>query len=167
MVYTAKNIEKQGNCEDIDICRDCVGPAPAEDEDGMENCYAVKDFLKYYVSEFYPVKGAEQMKSEIYKNGPISCGISSTGSFHKYTGGIYSEPDFESQSLNHEISVVGWGIEDGVEYWIGRNSWGTYWGEQGFFRMQMYKDNLLIETDCAAGIPSWKNVSSEETLINE
>jgi len=45
--------------------------------------------------------------------------------------------------------------EDGQEYWIGRNSWGTYWGDQGFFYLKMYSDNLLVETDCTAGIPSY------------
>lgn len=52
--------------------------------------------------------------------------------------------------------MIGYGVTyTGEEYWIGRNSWGTYWGEAGFFRIQMYSDNLGIETDCTAGIPSF------------
>lgn len=31
--------------------------------------------------------------------------------------------------LNHVIGVVGWGVEDGEAYWVGRNSWGNFWGE--------------------------------------
>jgi len=107
------------------------------------------------------------MKAEIFKNGPISCGISSTGNFHYiYFGGIYSEVIAETATINHEIAVVGWGFDQATqtEYWIGRNSWGNYWGETGFFRMQMYKDNLLIETDCSAGIPSFtKTAPSQES----
>merc|ERR1711957_217942 len=58
--------------------------------------------------------------------------------------------------INHEISVVGYGkTYTGEEYWVGRNSWGTYWGEAGFFRMAMYEDNLGIEKDCLAGIPTY------------
>jgi len=39
-------------------------------------------------------------------------------------------------------------------FWVGRNSWGTYWGINGFFRMKMGGDGLGIETVCTAGIPS-------------
>jgi cathepsin X len=70
------------------------------------------------------------MKAEIYKNGPIGCGIDATDGLEKYMGGIYSERR-SWPSINHEISVLGWGFDDATqtEYWVGRNSWGTYWGE--------------------------------------
>jgi len=98
------------------------------------------------------------MKAEIYANGPISCGIHATDKFEwTYAGGIYSEKTIPI--INHEISVVGYGYDVDLqeEYWIGRNSWGTYWGEMGFFRMKMHGDNLGIELDCVAGTPTYTN----------
>jgi len=64
--------------------------------------------------------------------------------------------------LNHSIAVVGWGVdsETKIAYWIGRNSWGTYWGEHGFFKMIMNGNNLLIETECTAGIPTLTKATS-------
>jgi len=162
MQYTAYNL--QTAVSDIDLCRDCTWPPPPVGESGIEGCWAVPH-KKYYVSEYYSIVGADQMKSDLATYGPISCGIQATDEFDQYKGGIYSQ-HLNTIELNHEISVIGYGkLYTGEEYWIGRNSWGTYWGEAGFFRMQMYTDNLGIETDCTAGMPSYNpnlNTTSSE-----
>ena len=126
------------------------------------------DYKKYYASHYYSLRGADKMKAEIYKNGPISCGVDATDNFENYTGGIYSEK-LRFASLNHEIAVVGWGVDEtsGEEYWIGRNSWGTYWGEYGFFKMKMSPgEDLGITEECMAAIPTFdKPKSEDETFI--
>jgi len=134
--YVALNLQDR-YCEAIDVCRDCSWPPPAEGDDSLDGCYAVKPAHQYYVNEYYKVKGADQMKAELYAHGSISCGIDATDDFDAYTGGyIYSEVK-KLPLINHEISVIGYGYDEetATEYWIGRNSWGTYWGEYGFFRI--------------------------------
>lgn len=51
--------------------------------------------------------------------------------------------------INHEISIIGWG----EDHWVVRNSWGTYWGEEGFFRIKMGSNSIGEDGSCTAGIP--------------
>eukprot|EP00178_Gracilaria_changii_P000737 TRINITY_DN1096_c1_g2_i1.p1 TRINITY_DN1096_c1_g2~~TRINITY_DN1096_c1_g2_i1.p1 ORF type:complete len:355 (-),score=64.33 TRINITY_DN1096_c1_g2_i1:170-1096(-) len=54
-----------------------------------------------------------------------------------YRGGIMdpSEKKCKPKQLNHGVDIVGYGEEDGVSYYLGRNSWGKRWGEKGYFRI--------------------------------
>jgi cathepsin X len=170
--YVADNDHKKGGCDALDHCKDCTWPPCPVGETCQDKCWAV-DYRKHYVTHYYGVAGVDQMKAELFKNGPISCGIQATNGLEQtYTGGIYKEYIKDPQ-LNHEIAVTGWGVDEetGEEYWVGRNSWGTYWGEYGFFRVNIgTQTNLGIETDCTAGIPSFKphpaSVASNDTELS-
>jgi len=150
--YIAHNLnDGHKTCEPIDICRDCTWPPCPVGEQCLDKCWAV-EHKKYYVSSLVKMNSSDQMKAELYKNGPIGCGIQATDGFEtNYTAGeIYKEYIADPQ-LNHEISIIGWGTTDqGEEYWIGRNSWGTYWGDYGFFKLPIgdATHNLGVETDC-------------------
>ena len=163
--YVAHDLESS-RCGAIDKCKDCTWPPCPANETCQDKCWAV-EYKHYYASNYYSLRGASKMKADLYKYGPISCGIEVTDAFEAYTGGIYSEHKLFPM-INHEISVVGWGkdAKSGEEYWIGRNSWGTYWGEGGFFRMATGKNGLGIENDCTAGIPSLdKQIEDDEVTF--
>lgn len=68
--------------------------------------------------------GADKMQAEILARGPIACTIAVTTDFLAYTGGVF-EDTTGKVSLDHEISVVGWGVDAGKPYWITRNRY-TY-----------------------------------------
>merc|ERR1712086_1149245 len=152
------------NCEAIDKCKDCTWPPCPANETCQDKCWAV-EYKHYYAKNYYSLRGAAKMKADLAKYGPIACGIEVTDAFEKYTGGIYSEFKLFPQ-INHEISVVGYGVDakSGEEYWIGRNSWGTYWGEGGFFRMATGRHGLGIENDCTAALPSFEKAEDEQVV---
>jgi cathepsin X len=100
------------------------------------------------------------MKAEIYVHGPITCAIKvdKVDEFYKYKGGIFKKyiKKLVEDDLDHAVSVVGWGTDEhsGEEFWIVRNSWGTYWGEYGFFKLPIgTNNNLGIEIYCNSAIP--------------
>eukprot|EP01100_Stratorugosa_tubuloviscum_P014494 TRINITY_DN780_c0_g2_i1.p1 TRINITY_DN780_c0_g2~~TRINITY_DN780_c0_g2_i1.p1 ORF type:complete len:322 (+),score=150.96 TRINITY_DN780_c0_g2_i1:49-966(+) len=139
--YQAKNQK----CEPFNECGTC-------DHNGT--CYEISPYKVWKVSEYGRVKGADQMKAEIYSRGPISCGVDATNELEEYTSGIFSQY-IPHPHINHVVSVVGWGVENSQEYWIVRNSWGQPWGEDGFFRIVTGDAtlNLAIETQCNFAVP--------------
>lgn len=67
--------------------------------------------------------------------GPLSISVAAS-SFKDYHGGIFTGCDYENNiQLNHGVQLVGYGSEDGTDFWIVRNSWGSSWGEEGFIRL--------------------------------
>ena len=164
---TCQNYEAvDGTCAPYGVCETCDPGAPP-DPFLPGSCVPVKDYRRWTVSEYgrvhggagvdavgWPLSNADKIKAELVTRGPVSCGMHVTDAFEAYAGGVFSE--FHLFNVpNHEVALVGYGADDatGEEYWIGRNSWGTYWGEAGFFRIKMHSHNLGIETDCTFATP--------------
>jgi cathepsin X len=95
------------------------------------------------------------MMKEIMSRGPIACEMCVTEQFEQYKSGVFTDST-NCTSRDHDITINGWGLdkESGLEYWIGRNSWGTYWGEDGWFRLKKGSNNLGVEGWCSWGVPA-------------
>merc|ERR1719346_944325 len=109
-------------CSAINVARTCSTFPPSG------KCVAIKKYPNITISSYGEVSGAQDMMQEIYQRGPITCGIDAAPIL-KYEQGIATD---RGSGVDHVVSVVGWGTENGKFYWIVRNSWGEYWGEMGY-----------------------------------
>ncbi|WP_354010643.1 C1 family peptidase [Endozoicomonas lisbonensis] len=87
--------------------------------------------------------GNDKALMEALQDGPISVAIkASLKSFMLYKGGVYDDSQClqnRTDSLDHEVLLVGYGTDNNIPYWIVKNSWGEQWGEDGYIRMRRGK----------------------------
>merc|ERR1712151_1371238 len=121
-------------CDPLNVARTCGTFG--------EKCVGLNRYPNATISEHGSIKGKDAMMKEIYNRGPIACNVDANFIL-KYAGGIVTD---QSNETDHTISVVGWGTHE-VEgmYWIARNSWGEYWGHQGYFYVK--SGAIGIESD--------------------
>lgn len=109
------------------------------------------------------------MQQEIYQRGPIACAVVSTP-LKNYKGGIIDDHSGLTHT-DHYVELIGWGqTSNGTKYWIAKNSWGSFWGEEGYFRVVRGTNNLGIESNCAWAVPNdtWTdNVKNKSVSANE
>ena len=83
----------------------------------------------------------DELKSAIWLKGPIAVGVQDDDEFDNYTGGVFTTAA-RYEDTNHAVVLVGWGTEDGEDYFIGKNSVGTGWGEDGWFRIDVNSNRI-------------------------
>ena len=104
-----------------------------------------------FSSAFQLEKDVEQIKTEIYTNGPVDATFQVFEDFLTYKSGIYKYETGKRTAL-HTVKLIGWGVEDGVPFWRVVNSWNEDWGEEGQFRIRMGTDECSIESQVEGGI---------------
>lgn len=107
---------------------------------------------KYFGESAYTVSGEKDIMKEVYQNGPVALNFIVYSDLADYKEGIYHHvTGFVCGA--HAVKVLGWGVENGVKYWLLANSWNPRWGEKGYFRMLRGVNECGIETTGSAGIP--------------
>ncbi|CAG2209710.1 CTSL [Mytilus edulis] len=72
-------------------------------------------------------KGDEEaLKSAVATVGPISIAIDADRKFHLYKNGVFDEPECNSTFTDHAVLIVGYGVENGQDYWLVKNRFGSY-----------------------------------------
>jgi C1A family cysteine protease len=105
----------------------------------QNNTYRIKEY--YNVGSWSPT--IDDIKSALFGYGPLPTTLDVYTDFFSYRSGIYSLapgccPDSKTCPVchyegGHAVLIVGYDDED--EYFIVKNSWGTGWGESGYFRI--------------------------------
>ena len=150
------------------VPKDCF-----EYEEENIDCENVCDYTKYkkkyivsefgYLGGFYGADTELLMIKELRARGPIPGNILVPLEFNYYKNGIFSEKDLKKnngafnvtsmishdiqyEKVEHSTTIVGYGEENGVKFWICQNTWGDDWGENGFFRVKRGNNEINIET---------------------
>lgn len=106
-----------------------------------------------YVGGYYGACNEQHMMLELVKNGPVAVSFEVYNDFLNYQGGIYHHTGLHNnfspfELTNHAVLLVGYGANKttGEKYWTIKNSWGTAWGEQGYFRIRRGVDECAVES---------------------
>ena len=88
-----------------------------------------------YVGSSNDVPSVTAIKQAIMEHGPVGCAVYVGDALKAYTGGVFNAN--ESGEINHAVVLVGWNDNQGANgVWFLRNSWGPWWGEDGYMRIE-------------------------------
>ncbi|XP_011839112.1 PREDICTED: pro-cathepsin H [Mandrillus leucophaeus] len=104
----------------------------------------------------------EAMVEAVALYNPVSFAFEVTQDFMMYKTGIYSSTSCHKtpDKVNHAVLAVGYGEENGIPYWIVKNSWGPHWGMNGYFLIERGKNMCGLGL---GGNPALKEVVGRST----
>ena len=90
------------------------------------------------VKSYVDVNATEsELKAAVAKQ-PVAIAIEADGfGFQLYHSGVYTGKC--GTNLDHGVLLVGYGTDNGQDYWLVKNSWGDSWGDSGYIKIERGK----------------------------
>jgi len=119
---------------------------PYTAEDG--NCQYSESDVVTKVSGHHSIASEDEdaLLDAVANVGPVSVAMDATY-LSAYESGVYEDNWCSPDGLNHGVLIVGYGVEGSQKYWIVKNSWGSSFGEKGFFRIVRGQNECGIAED--------------------
>lgn len=131
-------------CEDIGLKSYC--------SDSTKACCIVENVKMYHIEGFRNIihnnethsEKVKNVKTEIFMNGPITASINSKPIEILPPDNIVPNKNCKKHEIDHIVRIIGWTIKNNEEVWIAANSWGTNWGDNGYFYIPIKGDCLGV-----------------------
>lgn len=142
-VVTGGSYEAQTGCEpypfpmcahhvtepNVPPCPTNEYPTPSCSSSCTNNNYAVPYAQdKKLATSSYNLNSVQAAMTDLVARGPFTVAFQVFQDFLTYSGGVYTCPTSGQSLGGHAVSVIGYGTENGVDYWLVKNSWNSGWG---------------------------------------
>jgi len=134
--YTMAKCAHHVTAPGLGSCDDIVQVEPQCKKSCQTNTSIDYSSDKHVAASSYGFNSIDAIKADIYKYGTVTAAFTVYEDFLTYKSGVYTVQSTEALG-GHAIKTIGWGTEDGMDYWLCVNSWNNTWGDQGTFKIKM------------------------------
>lgn len=142
--YTMAKCAHHVTSPDLGPCDDILTEQPVCAGYCFSNPTIVYEEDKNFAQTSYGFDGIDAIKQDIYTYGTVTSAFTVYEDFLTYKSGVYQHQTGDALG-GHAIKTIGWGTEDGVDYWLCVNSWNNTWGDMGTFKIAMDQEGISDE----------------------
>uniref|UniRef100_A0A8C0NM82 Cathepsin F n=1 Tax=Canis lupus familiaris TaxID=9615 RepID=A0A8C0NM82_CANLF len=120
----------------------------------LQACSFSAKKARVYINDSMELSQNEQkLAAWLAKKGPISVAINAFGmQFYRHGISHPLRPLCSPWLIDHAVLLVGYGNRSGIPFWAIKNSWGTDWGEEGYYYLHRGSGACGVNTMASSAV---------------